>query len=101
MNTGRHERGTDPGGCEALKRARELDWENVVVIDHDLGGSGRGQSRAGFERMLGAICTGTSGAVLAIEASRSARNGRDWQTPLEFCASVDTLIIDEDGIYDP
>ena len=48
-----------------------------------------------------AICAGTAGAVLAIEASRLARNGRDWHTLLEFCAFVDTLIIDEDGVYDP
>jgi DNA invertase Pin-like site-specific DNA recombinase len=47
------------------------------------------------------ICAGSAGAVLAIEASRLARNGRDWHTLLEFCAFVDTLIIDEDGVYDP
>src|SRR5712671_7145820 len=50
---------------------------------------------------LAAICAGTAGAVLAIEASRLARNGRDWHTLLEFCAFVNSLIIDEDGIYDP
>ncbi len=41
------------------------------------------------------------GAVLAIEASRLARNGRDWHTLIEFCGLVGTLIIDEDGIYEP
>jgi hypothetical protein len=51
--------------------------------------------------LLAAICEGRVGAVLSIEASRLARNGRDWHTLLEFCGLVDTLIIDEDGIYDP
>ena len=82
-------------------RAQALGWQNVVVIDDDLGRSGSGQARPGFERLLAAICAGSAGAVLAIEASRLARNGRDWHTLLEFCAFVDTLIIDEDGVYDP
>src|SRR6202140_681469 len=82
-------------------RARTLGWENVVVIDDDLGRSGGGTARPGFERLLTSICTGTAGAVLAIEASRLARNGRDWHTLLEFCTLVNCLIIDEDGVYDP
>src|SRR5271166_874589 len=86
----------------ALKtRARALGWEKVVVIDDDLGRSGSGQLRPGFERLLAAICAGSVGAVLAIEASRLARNGRDWHTLLEFCAVVNSLIIDEDGVSDP
>src|SRR5205085_1728356 len=84
-----------------VARARALGWENAIVIDDDLGRSGAGQVRPGFERLLAAICAGTVGAVLAIEASRLARNGRDWHTLLEFCAFVNSLIIDEDGIYDP
>jgi DNA invertase Pin-like site-specific DNA recombinase len=51
--------------------------------------------------LLAAICTGSAGAVLALEASRLARNGRDWHTLLEFCSLVNCLIIDEDGVYDP
>lgn len=82
-------------------RARALGWENVIVIDDDLGRSGGGAARPGFERLLTAICTGTAGAVFAIEASRLARNGRDWHTLLEFCTLVSSLIIDEDGVYDP
>ena len=50
---------------------------------------------------MAAICEGRVGAVLAIEASRLARNGREWHTLLEFCGVVDTLIVDEEGIYDP
>jgi DNA invertase Pin-like site-specific DNA recombinase len=84
-----------------VERARLLGWENVIVVDDDLGRSGSGQRRPGFERLLAAIRAGTAGAVLAIEASRLARNGRDWHTLLEFCALVNTLIIDEDGVSDP
>ncbi|GLR92296.1 recombinase family protein [Bradyrhizobium iriomotense] len=79
-------------------RARTLGWQDVVVIDDHLGRSGGGTARPGFERSLTAICTGGAAAVLAIEASRLARNGRDWHTLLEFCTLVNTLIIDEDGI---
>ena len=84
-----------------VERARSLGWQNVIVVDDDLGRSGSGQRRPGFERLLAAICTGTAGAVFAIEASRLARNGRDWHTLLEFCAFVNTLIIDEEGASDP
>jgi len=82
-------------------RARQLGWINVEVIDDDLGRSGGGISRPGFERLLAAICEGRVGAVLAIEASRLSRNGRDWHTLIEFCGLVGTIIVDEDGIYDP
>jgi DNA invertase Pin-like site-specific DNA recombinase len=82
-------------------RARQLGWARVEVIDDDLGRLGGGTARPGFERLLAAICEGCVGAVLAIEASRLARNGRDWHTLIEFCGLVGTLIVDEDGIYDP
>ena len=82
-------------------RARSLGWSNVTVIDDDLGRSGSGISRPGFEKLLAAICEGRVGAVLSIEASRLARNGRDWHTLIEFCGLVGTIIIDEDGIYEP
>src|SRR5712672_3438228 len=82
-------------------RAKQLGWTAVEVIDDDLGRSGGGIARPGFERLLAAICEGRIGAVLAIEASRLARNGRDWHTLIEFCGLVGTIIVDEDGIYDP
>jgi len=82
-------------------RARALGWTDVTVIDDDLGRSGSGVSRPGFERLLAAICEGRVGAVFAIEASRLARNGRDWHTLIEFCGLVGTVIIDEDGTYEP
>ena len=82
-------------------RARQLGWGDVQVIDDDLGRSGSGVARPGFEKLLAAICEGRVGAVVSIEASRLARNGRDWHTLLEFCGLVGTLIVDEDGVYDP
>jgi DNA invertase Pin-like site-specific DNA recombinase len=84
-----------------VDRARQLGWTKVEVIDDDLGRSGGGIARPGFERLLAAICEGRVGSVLAIEASRLARNGRDWHTLIEFCGLVGTIIVDEDGIYDP
>ncbi|HVI68559.1 MAG TPA: recombinase family protein [Bradyrhizobium sp.] len=84
-----------------VDRAWQLGWTTVEVIDDDLGRSGGGITRPGFERLLAAICEGRVGAVLAIEASRLARNGRDWHTLIEFCGLVGTIIVDEDGIYDP
>jgi len=83
------------------ERARRLGWTCVEIIDDDLGRSAGGINRPGFERLLSAICQGRVGAVLAIEASRLARNGRDWHTLIEFCGLVGTIIVDEDGIYDP
>lgn len=83
------------------ERAQALGWKTVEVIDDDLGRSGSGIARPGFEKLLAAICEGRVGAVVSIEASRLARNGRDWHTLLEFCGLVGTLILDEDGIYDP
>ena len=82
-------------------RARALGWTDVTVIDDDLGRSGSGVSRPGFEKLLAAICEGRVGAVFAIEASRLARNGRDWHTLIEFCGLVGTVIVDEDGTYEP
>jgi DNA invertase Pin-like site-specific DNA recombinase len=82
-------------------RAKQLGWVTVEVVDDDLGRSGGGVTRPGFERLLAAICEARVGAVFAIEASRLARNGRDWHTLIEFCGLVGTIIVDEDGIYDP
>jgi DNA invertase Pin-like site-specific DNA recombinase len=70
-----------------VERARQLGWQQVEVIDDDLGRSGSGTARPGFDRLLRMLCDGEVGAVLSIEASRLARNGRDWHTLLEFCRS--------------
>ena len=84
-----------------VERARALGWSAIDVIDDDLGRSGSGIARPGFEKLLAAICEGRVGAVVSIEASRLARNGRDWHTLLEFCGLVGTLIIDEEAVYEP
>src|SRR5262245_64296234 len=64
-----------------VERARALGWENAIVVDEDLGRSGGGQLRPGFEASAREICAGTAGAVLAIEASRLARIGiRCWNS---------------------
>jgi DNA invertase Pin-like site-specific DNA recombinase len=82
-------------------RARTLGWQDVEVIDEDLGISGEGTPRSGFERLLRAVCEGQVGAVFSMEASRLARNGREWHTLLEFCGIVGVLLIDAQAIYDP
>ncbi len=83
--------------------AERLGWpaERVVVIDADLGVSGRGGSaRAGFKELVGRVCCGEVGAVLGLEVSRLARSSADLQRLLELCSLTDTLIIDADGTYD-
>src|SRR5713101_837708 len=84
-----------------VDRARALGWRDIDVIDEDLGISGSGTPRSGFERLLRALCDGQVGAVFSIEASRLARNGRDWHTLLEFCSVVGALLIDAEAVYDP
>lgn len=84
------------------ERARQLCFAQVVVIDQDLGRSGSGsQERPGFARLLAAVCQGMAGAVLALEASRLARNNRDWHHLIDLCAMTNTVLIDDDGVYDP
>ena len=85
-------------------RAVALGWpsERVIVIDSDLGKSGAsGAERAGFQRLVGEVGTGKAGIVLGLEVSRLARNSSDWHRLLEICALTDTLILDEDGLYNP
>jgi DNA invertase Pin-like site-specific DNA recombinase len=74
----------------------------VVVIDDDLGHSGSGAvERAGFGRLLEMVCVGDVGAVFALEASRLARNNREWHHLVDLCALAETLVVDYDGVYDP
>ena len=82
--------------------AKEYGFTEVVVIDEDLGISASGTAdRPGFRNMVGQICEGTVGAVLCLEASRLARNGRDWHHLLELCGLVGARVIDADGAHDP
>ncbi len=86
------------------QRAIALGWpgERVIVIDSDLGQSGASSGdRAGFQQLVGDVGMGRVGIVLGLEVSRLARNSSDWHRLLEICAVTDTLILDEDGIYDP
>ncbi|MEA2588083.1 MAG: hypothetical protein QOH66_1010, partial [Actinomycetota bacterium] len=85
------------------ERAVALGWqpEQVVVIDSDLGLSGADADRAGFKRLVAAVGMGEVGVVLGLEVSRLARNSSDWHRLLEICALSGTLILDEDGLYDP
>jgi len=72
------------------------------MIDEDLGRSGDGcVERPGFQRLVGEVCTGEVGGVFCIEASRLARNGRDWHHLIELCGLVGAVIVDPDGVYDP
>ena len=83
-------------------RARELGFAQTVVIDEDQGRSGSGLvERPGFLQLLASVCAGEAGAVFALEASRLARNNRDWHHLIDLCALTETLLIDADGVYDP
>ena len=85
------------------ERAHALGWpiEQVIVIDSDLGQSSAERDRVGFTTLVGEVTLGTVGIVLAIEVSRLARRFSEWHHLIELCALTDTLILDEDGIYDP
>src|SRR5579862_2198349 len=82
--------------------AREYGFRDVRVIDDDLGVSASGtMDRPGFRSLVGQICEGAVGAVFCLEASRLARNGRDWHHLLELCGMVGAVVVDMDGVYDP
>jgi len=86
------------------QHAAALGWsqEQIIVIDSDLGQSGASAAdREGFQRLVTEVGLGRAGIVLGLEVSRLARNSMDWHRLLEICALADTLILDEDGIYDP
>ena len=89
----------------ALKeRAVALGWprDRIVVIDEDLGQSGaQSEGREGFRRLMADVGMGKVGIVLGLEVSRLARSSSDWYRLLEICAMSETLILDEDGLYDP
>src|SRR5438128_1414254 len=86
------------------QRAVALGWpaEQIVVIDQDQGQSGASAAdREGFQRLVAEVGIGRAGIVLGLEVSRLARNNADWHRLLEICALSETLILDEDGLYDP
>ncbi len=86
------------------QRARALGWsdEQIVVIDSDLGRSGASAAdREGFQLLVTEASMGRAGLVMGLEVSRLARNSADWHRLLEICALTETLIMDEDGVYEP
>lgn len=86
------------------QHAVALGWpvERIIVIDSDLGQSGASAvDREGFQKLVTEVGLGKAGIVLGLEVSRLARNSTDWHRLLEICALADTLILDEDGVYDP
>jgi DNA invertase Pin-like site-specific DNA recombinase len=85
------------------EKATTLGWsaEQVVVIDTDQGKSGASTDREGFQRLVSEVGLGRAGIVIGLEVSRLARNSSDWHRLLEICALTNTLILDEDGLYDP
>lgn len=86
------------------QRAVAMGWaqEQVIVIDCDQGHSAASTTgREGFQRLVADVGMGLAGIVMGLEVSRLARNSSDWHRLLEICALTDTLILDEDGIYDP
>jgi len=85
-----------------VDRAHQLGFQQVTVIDEDLGRTGSGfVERPGFQRLVAEVCSGEVSAVFCIEASRLARNGRDWHHLIELCGMVTAVVVDFDGIYDP
>jgi len=85
-----------------VERARQLGFADVQLIDDDQGRSGDGRvERPGFQRLAAEVCSGEVGAVFCLEASRLARNGRDWHHLIELCGMVDAVIVDAESVYDP
>ena len=86
------------------EQAVRLGWDrrDVVVIDTDLGVSGRfGVVRAGFAELVSRVCSGRVGAIFGIEISRLARSNAEVARLMEFAAITETLLVDADGVYDP
>ena len=97
-----HNRESQRRQYELADRARELGFSQVTVTDDDLGRSGAGlMERPGFQRLVTEVCSGEIGAIFSIEASRLARNGRDWHHLIELCGMTDAVVVDLDGVYDP
>lgn len=85
-------------------KASGLGWsrDRIRILDRDLGQSGKDiTNRDDFKTLVNDVAMGTVGAVFAIEVSRLARSNQQWHRLLELCAITQTLVIDEDGIYDP
>src|ERR1700746_2939353 len=85
-------------------KAQSLGWnpEQIRILDRDLGQSGaRIANREDFKTLVSDVAMAQVGAIFSLEASRLARSNQDWHRLLELCAITNTLVIDEDGCYDP
>ena len=97
----KHREHPTPIRAPATRGRSRVGLERVHVIDCDLGHSGASAvDREGFQQLVTEVSLGHAGVVLGLEVSRLARNSADWQRLLELCALTDTLILDEDGLYD-
>jgi DNA invertase Pin-like site-specific DNA recombinase len=89
---------------DLTKRAEDLGWTRaqIQVVDQDQGQSGASSiGRDGFQWLVAEVGLGHVGAILSLEVSRLARSCSDWYRLLEICALSDTLVIDEEAVYDP
>src|SRR5579859_481886 len=89
---------------DLVKRAQDLGWTtpSIHVVDQDQAHSGSSAvGRDGFQLLVAEVGLGHVGAVLSLEVSRLARSCSDWYRLLEICALTETLVIDEEGVYDP
>jgi DNA invertase Pin-like site-specific DNA recombinase len=99
-----HHRQSRQRQYDLAEQAIELGWSRpqIEVVDEDQGQSGtRAHARSGFGRMVTAVGMGEVGIVMSLEASRLARNSPDWHNLIYMSRYTDTLIADENGIYDP
>ena len=104
MGQVRHHRESTERQYALQDRALSLGWppSRIRVLDGDLGCSGSSAAdRTDFKALVADVSLGNAGAVLALEASRLARSNADWHRLIEICGITRTLIIDEDGCYDP
>lgn len=104
MGQVRHHRESTERQYALEDKARSLGWTSsrIQVLDGDLGRSGSSSTdRTDFKALVADVSLARAGAVLALEASRLARSNADWHRLIEICGITGTLIIDEDGCYDP
>ena len=86
------------------KKIIEYGWppERIEVIDCDLGVSGKySENREGYQKLIADVAIGSVGVIASWDASRLSRNNSDWAKIIDFCTMTNTLVLDEDGIYDP
>ena len=104
MGQVRHHQESTERQYDLRNRAVEMMWapERIRILDQDLGQSGaQTTNREDFKTLVADVSLGRVGAIFALEASRLARSNLEWHRLIEICALTRTLVIDEDGCYDP